>query len=104
MFRFRYYCYPEYSYIVTGGLGGFGLELTDWLVTRGARKIVLSSRTGVQTGYQDYKIRSLDFIMPTLRLKFVSQRFMKLSRFRHENLKVQLTFNYCARSDKLTIF
>lgn len=38
--------------IVIGGLGGFGLELTYWLVFRGARKIVLTSRKGIKNAYQ----------------------------------------------------
>jgi len=38
-------------------LGGFGLELADWLVLRGARKLVLSSRTGIRTGYQSLRVR-----------------------------------------------
>ena len=38
-------------------MGGFGLELADWLVLRGARKLVLSSRTGVRTGYQSRRLR-----------------------------------------------
>jgi len=38
-------------------LGGFGLELADWLVLRGARKLVLSSRTGMRTGYQSLRVR-----------------------------------------------
>jgi len=38
-------------------LGGFGLELADWLVLRGARKLVLSSRTGIRTGYQSLHVR-----------------------------------------------
>jgi hypothetical protein len=42
----------------TGGLGGFGLELADWLVIRGARKLVLSSRSGVRTGYQSLCVRT----------------------------------------------
>ncbi|KAH8037320.1 hypothetical protein HPB51_009875 [Rhipicephalus microplus] len=38
---------------IVGGLGGFGLELAEWMVTsRGCRKLVLTSRTGVRTGYQ----------------------------------------------------
>jgi fatty acid synthase len=41
-----------------GGLGGFGLELADWLVLRGARKLVLSSRSGVRTGYQSLCVRT----------------------------------------------
>ena len=43
--------------IFAGGLGGFGLELADWLVLRGARKLVLSSRTGIRTGYQSLRVR-----------------------------------------------
>ena len=38
-------------------MGGFGLELADWLVLRGARKLVLSSRTGIRTGYQSVRVR-----------------------------------------------
>lgn len=52
----RSYCDPEMVYIIAGGLGGFGLELADWMVLRGARKLVLSSRSGVTTGYQKYRI------------------------------------------------
>jgi fatty acid synthase len=40
-----------------GGMGGFGLELADWLVLRGARKLVLTSRTGIKTGYQSFRVR-----------------------------------------------
>jgi fatty acid synthase len=42
----------------TGGLGGFGLELADWLVLQSARKLVLSSRSGVKTGYQSFRLRT----------------------------------------------
>lgn len=52
----RYYCDPDKTVIVIGGLGGFGLELSDWLMLRGARKLVLTSRKGVQTGYQSMRI------------------------------------------------
>ena len=45
-------CHPHKSYIITGGLGGFGLELASWLVDRGATRLVLTSRSGVRTGYQ----------------------------------------------------
>ncbi|KRX40198.1 Fatty acid synthase [Trichinella murrelli] len=48
----RSYCCPEHTYVITGGLGGFGLELSNWLISRGAKKIVLTSRSGVKTGYQ----------------------------------------------------
>lgn len=48
----RTYFDPEKSYILVGGLGGFGLELANWLISRNARKIILTSRSGVKTGYQ----------------------------------------------------
>ncbi|RLU24885.1 hypothetical protein DMN91_002976 [Ooceraea biroi] len=44
------------SYLLLGGLGGVGLELADWLILRGARNLVLTSRTGVKTGYQRSRI------------------------------------------------
>jgi thioester reductase-like protein len=34
------------TYLITGGLGGFGLATAEWLVARGARHVVLTSRTG----------------------------------------------------------
>ncbi|MES1244746.1 MAG: SDR family NAD(P)-dependent oxidoreductase [Acidobacteriota bacterium] len=34
------------TYLVTGGLGGFGLEVAQWLVSRGARHLVLAGRSG----------------------------------------------------------
>lgn len=37
------------TYLVTGGLGGFGLETARWLVTQGARHLVLISRSGAST-------------------------------------------------------
>lgn len=34
-----------------------GLELADWLVLRGARKIFLTSRVGITNGYQRMRIK-----------------------------------------------
>ncbi|KYN04769.1 Fatty acid synthase [Cyphomyrmex costatus] len=53
----RYYCLRNRSYIILGGLGGFGLELTDWLILRGAKNVVLISRTGIKNGYQRMKVQ-----------------------------------------------
>ncbi|XP_055303122.1 fatty acid synthase-like [Sitodiplosis mosellana] len=53
----RTYMFDEKSYILVGGLGGFGLELANWMVIRGAIKLVLNSRSGVKTGYQSLMIR-----------------------------------------------
>ncbi|KAI1292133.1 Fatty acid synthase [Halotydeus destructor] len=50
----------EKSYIIAGGLGGFGLELAHWLVDRGANKLVLSSRSGVKDSYQKLSIKRLE--------------------------------------------
>lgn len=37
------------SYLITGGLGGLGLQVAQWLAAQGARHLVLSSRRGVAT-------------------------------------------------------
>ncbi|XP_022703888.1 fatty acid synthase-like [Varroa jacobsoni] len=44
------------TFIITGGLGGFGLELADWMISRGVRSLILTSRSGIKTGYQKYAI------------------------------------------------
>ncbi|XP_047538557.1 fatty acid synthase-like [Vanessa atalanta] len=54
----RYMCNEEKVYIVVGGLGGFGLELADWLIMRGARKVLLTSRRGISNGYQSSRLRA----------------------------------------------
>lgn len=40
---------PEATYLITGGHGGFGLATGRWLVRRGARHLVLASRSGATT-------------------------------------------------------
>lgn len=50
------YCYPNKSYIVLGGLGGFGLELVHWLAHKGARMVTIASRSGVREAYQRYSL------------------------------------------------
>ncbi|KAF5284901.1 hypothetical protein FQA39_LY16856 [Lamprigera yunnana] len=52
----RFYCNETYTSIIVGGLGGFGIELADWLVLRGCKKLMLVSRSGVKNGYQAFKI------------------------------------------------
>ena len=56
------YFNPNKVYIITGGLGGFGLELMHWMITRGARKFVLTSRSGIKNDYQKYVINRLKFV------------------------------------------
>ncbi|KAG7203862.1 hypothetical protein KM043_017916 [Ampulex compressa] len=48
----RFHCYSNRSYVIIGGLGGFGMELADWLVLRGAKYLTLVSRSGITNGYQ----------------------------------------------------
>ncbi|XP_042150461.1 fatty acid synthase-like [Ixodes scapularis] len=48
----RTYFFEDKSYVVAGGLGGFGLELADWMVARGCRRLLLTARSGVRMGYQ----------------------------------------------------
>lgn len=38
---------PDATYLITGGLGNLGLHLARWLAARGARHLVLTSRTGL---------------------------------------------------------
>jgi len=51
---------PHKSYIIVGGLGGFGLELTQWMAERGAKKIVITSRTGAKESYQFLILKKLE--------------------------------------------
>jgi 6-methylsalicylic acid synthase len=43
---------PEGTYVVTGGLGDFGLETCGFLVEKGARRIVTISRSGLPPRHQ----------------------------------------------------
>jgi len=40
---------PEATYMVTGGLGGFGLKTAQWLAEKGARHLILLGRSGAAT-------------------------------------------------------
>ena len=50
---------PKKVYIITGGLGGMGLELVHWMLFLGARNFVLTSRYGVKTDYQKFVLKRL---------------------------------------------
>lgn len=51
------YFHPDHAYIITGGLGGFGLELASWMIQKGAKKLVISSRNGLRTTFQHNAIK-----------------------------------------------
>ena len=41
---------PDATYLITGGLGGVGLQVARWLVDRGARHLLLVGRNGLSRG------------------------------------------------------
>ncbi|XP_044739892.1 fatty acid synthase-like [Chrysoperla carnea] len=45
------------SVVIIGGLGGFGLELANWLIQRGCKNLILSSRQGLKKGYQSIRVQ-----------------------------------------------
>jgi len=51
---------PYKVYLVVGGCGGVGLELTHWLVRKGAKRIILTSRSAARTPYQTLSLGSLE--------------------------------------------
>ena len=50
---------PEASYLITGGVGGFGLETAKWMVEHGARHLYLMSRRGVVSEQAEQDIASM---------------------------------------------
>jgi NADPH:quinone reductase-like Zn-dependent oxidoreductase/acyl carrier protein len=47
------------SYLITGGCGGFGLEVAKWMASNGARHLVLAGRTGARTVHAQEVVRGL---------------------------------------------
>ncbi len=50
---------PDGAHIITGGLGGLGLQVADWLLSHGARNIVLVGRSGITTDAQQEAVDAL---------------------------------------------
>ncbi|MBK8815456.1 MAG: SDR family NAD(P)-dependent oxidoreductase [Methylococcaceae bacterium] len=48
------------SYLVTGGLGGFGLRTAQWLVEKGAKNLILLSRSGSVTDESQLVLEALE--------------------------------------------
>jgi acyl transferase domain-containing protein/acyl carrier protein len=51
---------PDATYLVTGGLGGFGLEIAKWMVQEGARNLALVGRSGAKTDYAKDTVKALE--------------------------------------------
>jgi len=47
------------TYLITGGLGGFGLAVGQWLVDRGARNLVLAGRHGASSAAAEAAIGAM---------------------------------------------
>lgn len=54
------------TYIVTGGLGGFGLATAEWLAAKGARHLLLLSRRGATTEEAETGIARLEALGATV--------------------------------------
>ena len=52
------------SYLITGGLGGFGLAVAKWLIESGARHLVLSGRNGAGTPEAKRAVADLKHLGP----------------------------------------
>ncbi|CAM4286909.1 Beta-ketoacyl-acyl-carrier-protein synthase I [Mycobacterium basiliense] len=52
-------CRPDAAYLITGGMGALGLLMADWLVSCGARRLVLTGRTPLPPR-RDWELDSLD--------------------------------------------
>jgi NAD(P)-dependent dehydrogenase (short-subunit alcohol dehydrogenase family) len=59
---------PEASYLVTGGLGGLGLEVARWLVREGARHVVLLGRSAPSEAVRS-RLRELEASGATLQVE-----------------------------------
>ena len=53
----RCYFPRDKTYVIVGGLGGLGMEVANWMVERGARNLILTSRSGLTNGYQSLCLR-----------------------------------------------
>jgi NAD(P)-dependent dehydrogenase (short-subunit alcohol dehydrogenase family) len=51
---------PDATYLITGGLGGFGLATARWLVEQGARHLVLVSLSGAAGDEAQQEVRALE--------------------------------------------
>jgi len=48
------------AYLVTGGLGGFGLKTAQWLVEKGARQLILVSRQGLVSDESKQSVAAME--------------------------------------------
>ena len=51
---------PEGTYLITGGFGGFGLEVAKWMAEQGAQHLVLVGRRGATTTEARQTVQALE--------------------------------------------
>ncbi|MEO0249699.1 MAG: type I polyketide synthase, partial [candidate division WOR-3 bacterium] len=51
---------PNATYLITGGLGGFGLAVAQWMVENGARHLVLMGRSGVTSDEARQAVQAME--------------------------------------------
>ena len=51
---------PDATYLITGGLGGFGLAVARWMVERGARHLALLGRRGIHSDRSRQAVEDLE--------------------------------------------
>lgn len=71
---------PEGTYLITGGFGGFGRVIAEWLADCGARHLVLTSRSGAATLAAEaflFKLRARGVVVQVLKADAGSQPDVK---------------------------
>ena len=56
------------SYLITGGLGGLGLLVARWMASQGARRLILSGRSGVTREAQENVLREIESLGASVRI------------------------------------
>ena len=78
--------------MITGGLGGFGLALAEWLVQKGVRNLVLTSKRGMRTGEQCATVQRLHALWGAKACGQETTAFLMANSAR---LLVSLSFSNC---------
>ncbi|GIJ99437.1 type I iterative polyketide synthase [Aspergillus viridinutans] len=58
--RPEYFFSPEETYLIAGGLGGLGRNIARWFIERGARNLILLSRSGPRNPHAHDLVRELE--------------------------------------------
>lgn len=53
----KVFCDSNETFVLVGEMDDFNLELADWLVLRGCKKLVFSTCEGIRNAYQAYRIK-----------------------------------------------